>query len=339
VLPPGKLPTALLGELLARNPLNDPRVLVGPGIGRDAAVIALGDALLVVKSDPITFATEDAPLYLVNVNANDLACLGATPRWLMVTALLPESRTSPELVRRLFDELIAACEERNIALVGGHTEVTLGLDRPMLVGMMLGETVGGRLLAPGQARPGDRLVLTRPVAVEGTALIARELAPEVEEAFGRAFLERCQEFLIDPGISIVDHAASLLDAGGVTALHDPTEGGLASGIREIALASGCGAVVNRALIPVFPETDMLCGHFGLDPLGLLASGSLLAAVDPGRLPEIEQVARAQGIDLRTIGKLTVAERGFTMAGKSGNAPLPAFAADEVARLFASRGGD
>ena len=159
-LPVGKLPAELLGRLLATYATSDPTVIVGPGVGGDAAAIDLGSTTLVVKSDPITFATESAARYLVDVNANDLACLGATPRWMMVTALLPPG-TTEALVESHFRELRDACLQRGISLVGGHTEVTSGLDRSILVGVLIGEAEGGRLLRPGGARPGDRLLLTQ----------------------------------------------------------------------------------------------------------------------------------------------------------------------------------
>src|SRR5919204_3481343 len=126
-LPVGKLPADLLGRLLATYATDDPAVLVGPGIGGDAAAIHVGGTTLVVKSDPITFATDSPAKYLVDVNANDLACLGATPRWMMVTALLPERETTEKAVEAHFRELRDACVHRGISLVGGHTEITSGL--------------------------------------------------------------------------------------------------------------------------------------------------------------------------------------------------------------------
>jgi hydrogenase maturation factor len=336
-LPVGKIPSQLLGRLLAGMQLTDQRVIVGPGIGRDAAVIDLGDRLLVAKTDPITFATDESPRYLVNVNANDLACVGAQPRWMMVTALFPENRTTESLISGLFAELIEACRERGITLIGGHTEITAGLDRPILIGMLLGESTRERLLAPGRAHPGDRIMVVGPIAVEGTALIAKEFTDELAMHFDVEFVERCANLLYEPGISIVDQAETLLGTGGVSALHDPTEGGLASGIRELGMASDCGAVINRALVPVMPETQLICDHFGMDPLGMLASGSLLAAVHPDRVSEVERSCLDRGYAQSVIGKLTVPDRDFTMIVDGQSHDLPLFAADEVARLFASRG--
>jgi hydrogenase maturation factor len=338
-LPVGKLPGDLLARLIAGHRIDDPAVVVGPGIGRDAAAIDLGDVVLVVKTDPITFATESAAQYLVDVNANDLACLGATPRWLLVTALLPEMGTTESLVETLFRDLQRASERRTIALIGGHTEVTAGLDRVILVGQLLGLAPRERLLPPGGAKPGDRLLLTKALAIEGTALLARERSTELGAALGRELVARASALLFDPGISVVADAEALLATGGVSALHDPTEGGFATGVRELAQASGCGAIVNATLVPVLPETRAIAAYYGLDPLGMLASGSLLAAVSPLAVADVEQVCHERGVAFAWIGKLTPPERGFTLVRNGETGDLSPFASDEVARVLSQPDDD
>ncbi|HKG24429.1 MAG TPA: AIR synthase-related protein [Thermomicrobiales bacterium] len=332
-LPIGKLPTELLAGLIAGHRIDDPAVVVGPGIGRDAAAIEFGETVLVVKTDPITFATDAAAQYLVDVNANDLACMGATPRWLLVTALLPESRTTRATVETLFRDLQQTCERRQIALIGGHTEVTAGIDRVILVGQLLGLAPRERLVTPGCARPGDRLLLSKALAIEGTALLARERSSELAEALGQELVDRASALLVDPGISVVADAAAVLSTSGATALHDPTEGGFATGVRELAQASGCGAVVNESLIPVLPETRAIADHFGLEPLGLLASGSLLAAVSPASVLDVEQAFRERGIPFSWVGKLTSPDRGFSLIRDGQPIELATFSSDEVARAL------
>src|SRR5438552_10796636 len=169
----GKLPPDLLASLLAGAATDDPRVLVGPRVGVDAAVLDFGERVLVVKSDPITFATEDVGWYAVQVNANDLAVMGATPRWFLATLLLPEG-TTEDAVRAIFAPLLGACRELGISLVGGHTEITVGLDRPIVCGHMLGEAAPGELVRSDGARPGDRLLLTKAIPLEATSILARE---------------------------------------------------------------------------------------------------------------------------------------------------------------------
>jgi len=326
-LPVGKLPGQLLARLIGSYATSDPTVVVGPGIGGDAAAIDLGSTMLAVKSDPITFASESPAQYLVDVNANDLACLGATPRWMMVTALLPEG-TTEEAVETHFRELRDACVQREISLVGGHTEITFGLQRPILVGVLLGEVDPDRLLRPGGASPGDRLLLTRAIAIEGTALVARELGARLRAELGPELVSRAANFLADPGISVVGAANALLDAGGITALHDPTEGGLATGVRELALAAGCGAVVDREAVPVFPETAAIAAALDLDPLGMLASGSLLAAVRPDAVDRVVELH----LGATPIGELT-ADGRFVLRVDGAEQELATYDSDETTRVL------
>ena len=335
-LPVGKLPGELLARLIAKYATGDPTVIVGPGVGGDAAAIDLGATTLVVKSDPITFATESPARYLVDVNANDLACLGATPRWMMVTALFPEGRTTVALVESHFRELRDVCSERGVSLVGGHTEITFGLDRPVLVGVLMGEVAAGGLLFPGGARPGDQLLLTKALAIEGTALLARELGPRLSAALDRRLVDRAANLLYEPGISVVPEAMTLLRTGGVTALHDPTEGGLATGVRELALAAGCGATIDHDAVPILPETAAIAAQLDLDPLGMLASGSLLAAADPAAVERLITASRAAGIALARIGTVTDQQDRFMLRAGGRERRLPIYASDEITRVLGAR---
>jgi len=191
-LPVGKLPPEMLARLLVAAPLDDPRVLVGPGVGLDCAVIDLDEQLLVCKSDPVTFATDQLGDYLVQVNANDLATTGATPSWLLVTLLLPENVADEAMAERLMGQIGKACRELDIALVGGHTEITYGLDRPVAVGALLGLVERGHLVTPRGARPGDRLLLTKSVPIETTAILARERSAQLRDVLTNADIAKAR---------------------------------------------------------------------------------------------------------------------------------------------------
>ncbi|MGB9586633.1 MAG: AIR synthase family protein [Armatimonadota bacterium] len=328
----GKLPHQLLAEMLARLRLDD-RVLVGPSIGIDATVIEFGERLLVVKTDPVTFATDLIGWYAVNVNANDLAVMGADPKWMMVTLLLPAS-TSEKQISVLFDQLTAACAELDISLVGGHTEITYDLHRPIVVGCMLGETTHTRLVTASGARLGDDLILTKAIALEGTALIAREARDLlIQKGISCELIDRAANFLFDPGISVLRDAKVAQTAGHVTAMHDPTEGGLATGLMEIAQASGLGLEIDSDAIPIFPETREICRAFSLDALGLIASGSLLIASDPSDSSLILGALNNAGITARRIGRLMPRDYGLRMRSARGLDDLPLFKRDELARFF------
>ncbi len=329
----GKLPLGVLSRLLSKVELSDPRVALGPKAGEDAALIDFGDRYLVAKTDPITFATDLIGWYVVQINANDLAVMGAAPRWLMVTLLLPEG-VSAAAVERIFDQIGAACKELGVTLVGGHTEVTYGLPRPIAVGAMLGEAAKDQVVTTSGARPGDAIVLTKGVAIEGAAVLARE-DPETLLARGvrNEDVERAKGFLFSPGISVLRDANTARGAVDVHAMHDPTEGGVATGLLEMAEAAGVGLLVDLTAVPVLPECRRLCEALDLDPMGLIASGSLLAAVPPGDVPVlIEELAKV-GIPAYEIGRFTRRAEGVKAITNDGARGLPVFPRDELARHF------
>ena len=329
----GKLPPELLAGLL--NGLESgPDVVVGGAVGLDAAAIDFApgsDRYLLAKTDPITFATDRIGDYAIHVNANDIACMGGRPRWFLATALLPEG-TAEAAVRDVFDQLEGACRAIDVSLVGGHTEVTVGLDRPLVIGCMLGTVASAELLLPCNALAGDDLLLTRGAAVEGTAVLAREAATALRAA-GLTELEiaAAADLLDSPGISVLPAARALKGVVGLHALHDPTEGGIATAVRETATAAGLGFEIEVAGVPVLPETAKICAGLGLDPLGLLASGALLAALDPSGTEAALALLADAGIPAARIGRLTSA------AGPAGeDSALPTFERDELARYLEGR---
>ena len=331
----GKLPAALLEKLLARHARPDPSVLVGPGVGEDAAVIDMGDRCLVAKTDPITFASDAIGWYAVHVNANDVACCGARPRWFLATLLLPEHGTTPDLVEAIFEQMAAACAELDVTLCGSHTEITHGLERPIVVGQMLGDVGHDAFLRGADARAGDVIILTKGIAVEGTALIAREKPAALGDVMDESERTRCAGFLRNPGISVVKDAQLALQAGEVHALHDPTEGGVATGLWELAEAANLGLRVDRDSLPILPECALMCRHLGMDPLGLIASGSLLIAAPGEHAAPIIDRLRGENIAAAVIGELVAPDEGRCLRGADGSLePMPQFPRDELTRLFA-----
>jgi hydrogenase maturation factor len=336
-LPVGKLRPAFLGALLSRHPITDPRVFMGPRVGEDAAVLDIGDRFLVATSDPITFASEEPAWYAVQVNVNDIAVRGACPRWFLATLLLPEGRTDEDAVARLFEEIMAACAEVDVTLVGGHTEVTAGLDRPIVVGTMLGEVAKDKLVTTGGARVGDAVVLTKGVPLEGAALIAREKEAELRARGIRpAVIARAKGFLRQPGLSVLPEAEIACELATVHAMHDPTEGGVATALHELAIAAGVGLRIDRSRITVVPEGAELCREFGLDPLGTIASGSLLMTLSPAEAGVVIHALAREGIDSHYIGQVVPREQGILLVDGSQQEPLPIFEQDEITKIFAGR---
>lgn len=333
--PVGKLPQEDLLALLRQQDVNDPRVIFGPGLGHDAAVVDFGDRHLVTKSDPITFATDEIGWYAAQVNANDIACLGASPRWFIATVLLPEKKSDRSLVEEIFEQIHTGCAEVGAVLVGGHTEITYGLGRPIVIGTMFGDVSPEALVRSDGAQPGDALILTKGLAIEGSALLARELHDQLKDEVDNELLAHAAAFLHDPGISVVRDATILTANGDVHAMHDPTEGGVATGLHEMMGAAGLGAVVEESNLPILPETAKLCELLDLDPLGLIASGALLAAVAPQVAEKMCEALREAGINAAIIGEVRETPGVVLNTVADTTRPLRRFARDEIARLFES----
>ena len=328
----GKLPMELLSRLLSDIDVRDPRVVLGARAGEDAALIDMGDRYLVAKTDPITFATDLIGWYLVQVNANDLAAMGATPRWLLATLLLPE-RTTEAQTQAIFTQLLEACDSLDITLIGGHTEITYDLPRPIAIGAMLGEVDKRRVVLTGGAQIGDSIVLTQGIAIEGASILAREASDALAAAGVRHdAIERAQSLLLTPGISIARAAAIACDCG-VNAMHDPTEGGIATGLLELATAAGVGLSIDAARIPILPECHAICDALKLDPLGLIASGALLATLPPPNAERLIAALSQEGIPATIIGSVTPPSDGLRLTHNGAERPLPTFPRDELARFF------
>ena len=339
-LPVGKLKHDFLKELLPTSN-SSTGVVVGPRLGEDAAVIELGDNYLVATSDPITFATEDIGWYVVCVNSNDIAAMGAVPKWLLVTLLLPEDATTPATVRDIMAQLTQACAEFGIALCGGHTEVTPAVTQPVVIGQMIGVTHKDALFTSADACIGDALILTKGLGIEATAIIARECEEQLREKCDARFLEQAKNYLMDPGISVLKDAQIAIATGGVHAMHDVTEGGVTTATYELATAAELGVVIYSdkllgSSILYSDTTRTLCDMFRLNPLGVISSGAMLIASAPEKSDAICQALGEAGINADIIGKFLASESGMWMEDANGTQqPLPVFETDEIAKLFSS----
>ena len=335
ILHTGKLPPRILGDMLQRYSSLDERILLGPRVGEDVAVIDMGEKTLISTTDPITFTTDEAGYYSVMVNANDIATSGAVPRWYTVTILLPEAETTEDLVHSIFQQIHRACTELDIALIGGHTEITCGLDRPLLIGHMMGEVEKGAHITTGGAKPGDSILLSKGICIEGTSIIAREKENELlSHGIPQELIRRAQEFLFNPGISVVREARLAFETGHVHSMHDVTEGGLANGLYELAMAANLAVVVEHDRIPILEESRVLCSLYDLNPLGVIASGALLITVPIADVEKIIQEADGEGISIVRIGYCEASETpSVRMTAINGNALLPHFESDELVKIL------
>jgi hydrogenase maturation factor len=328
----------MLAELLSGLPTQDPQLLLGPAVGEDAAVIdfdAASDRLLVVKSDPITFATDQIGFYAVNICANDLAVTGATPRFFLPTLLLPAGVADFAMAHAIFDQIGQACRSLDIVVAGGHSEVTPSVSQPVVSGAMLGEALRTQFVRSSGCQVGDLVLLAGAVPIEGTSIIAREMRNHLlDDGWDATELDEAANYLFSPGISVLEPALAAARAGLVTAMHDPTEGGLATGIVELAMASETGMEIDLDRIPIPDLSRRLCAAFDLDPMGTLASGALLATASPARVDALLHLWGGIGRPVRVIGRVLPAREGLSALKDGRRIAFQTFAVDEITKLWA-----
>jgi hydrogenase expression/formation protein HypE len=327
-IPVGKLPAELLGRLLGELGPMPPAVLVGPAVGEDACAIDVGTGALVAASDPITFSGSEVGRAAVIVNANDVAVMGARPQWFLATVLLPEG-TSQHEVESLFDEMGRALDQVGAHLVGGHTEVTSAVRRPVVVGHMLGVAAGGRVVTSAGVSPGDAIVQIGLVPVEGAAVLA-QLASASGADVGPTVLRAATAATDDPGLSVVEAALDAAELG-AHAMHDLTEGGLAGGLWELAVAAQVALHVDRDAVAWFGPGLEMCRALGADPWATLASGSLLAAFHQTEAGHAIERLRLNGHRASVIAVAGSGQGVYDRAGRLMDRP----SRDEVARLLAA----
>ena len=326
----GKIPPeTLLRAVYTNLGKRDKRVLVGPGIGRDSAAVKQDGTILVFTADPITGTPSHIGQHSVEINANDIATTGARPKWYLCTILLPVG-TREDSLKEITREIHETAKRLGITVVGGHTEATPGLDRPIISGFMVGET-RGRVLSAENGRPGDRILLTKTVGLEGTAILARDKSaflkrkgvPEGLLKLARSYQEQ---------ISVVEEALLTARLKVVHALHDPTEGGVLNGLWEMAEASNLGIEVWADKIPVAPATQVICLTLGLDPLKLMSSGTLLLAVEGSKSGVVQKALSKLPGRLTEVGKLSRRDKGRFLVKHGKRQALKAVPQDELYRL-------
>lgn len=329
-LRPGKLPARLLSELLREftvAPDGSGRpgvgtVRLGPAIGEDACAIDVPEGTLVAATDPITLAGSEVGSFAVTINANDIAVMGVRPRWFMAAVLLPIGTTESE-VRALFTSLRNALNE--ITLVGGHTEITGVVSQPVVVGQMMGFSPNRKIVPTGGVTAGDVVLQVGRAPVEAAVVLAEYASRKAN--LPPDLLARARAALREPGISVVEPAL-LATRCGATALHDPTEGGLSSGLYELARASDVLLHIDEQSILWFEPGVVVCRALDADPWGALASGTLLAAFPASRVDAALRSLSDAGFEAARIGS---ARPGCGVRCSDGHA-LAEFERDEVARV-------
>ncbi len=329
----GKLPNRFLDGFLTELDLNDPSLIIKPGVGEDTAAIDIkNEEVIILKSDPITFVTDSLWYYSLIINSNDIATSGAIPRWFLTTLLFPSGST-PAFILRTMAELKNTCKQMDITLCGGHTEITNAVNRPVVCGTLIGTVSRSRLVDKAKMETGDRILLTKRVSVEGTAIIASEFGERlIQSGMCEAEIERCIQF--KNHISILPEAKVAMQfEKGIHAMHDVTEGGLAIALEEVSRAGQHRIKIDLEKIPIYEQTRKVCRLLNLNSLGLIGSGSLIICCEEGIHQQVTEALIKEKIEVSCIGKVLEAGTGIE-ANKNGQSEeWPSFETDEITRLF------
>ncbi len=295
----GKVPPEILQNIVfSKLGRKDSDVLLGPELGEDAAVIKIGDQVVIAATDPITGSIEDVGWLAVHVNANDIATFGVAPRWFLASILLPVGHTQEQLAN-IMHQIDEAATELDVAVTGGHSEITDSITQPIVVGFMMGVAPAGQYVTSSGAQSGDVLIMTKTTAIEGTAILATEGSHYLTSTIGQELVSEGQS--LRKQISVVNDGIVAFQTGHIHAMHDPTEGGLSNGIHEICDASGIGVEIDTEKIPIATVTRQICTQLEIDPLNLISSGSMLISCENGHAADVIQRLSDAGVTATQIG--------------------------------------
>jgi hydrogenase maturation factor len=281
-------------------------VIVGPKIGEDAAIIDFEDRVLVVHSDPITGAVENVGWLAVNVCANDIATRGVQPLWILTVILLPYGSDSAQL-KSIVGQIGEAAKELDIAVIGGHSEVTSSVKRPIIISTVIGEAKKGKFVTSSGAQLSDSIIVTKGAAIEGTAILSTEMAKTLEKKIDKRLILNAKKFI--KMTSVVKDASIAVKIGGVHAMHDATEGGIAGGLQEIAWASNTGITAYEEKIPIYEETKEICRALHIDPLKTISSGALIISAGKEKAEKIVSALEESNVQASVIGEVVEKTKG------------------------------
>ncbi len=309
----GKLPSELLDKYIFKKAefggIKRKEVRVRPSVGEDCAVLDIGSELLILSTDPITGACENIGRLLVNINANDIYSSGCEPIGLLITLLLPPDFTE-EALSALSSELFSETEKAGLEILGGHTEITDAVNRPVVSATVVGKSLNRKYVKTGGAEVGQDVIMTKYAALEGTSILAADNEEKLLKILPAEIIEKAKGF---SRLLSVKKEGLTAPKYGATSMHDVTEGGILGACYETAEGSGVGITVYADKIPVLEETNIICRLFGVNPLRLISSGSMLITSYKGE--ELVRALKAEGINSAIIGKITEKDKFVIYNGK------------------------
>ncbi len=305
----GKLDNALLSKaVINRIKCKRPEVLVHAGVGEDCAAIDFGEYECVMSTDPITASVNDIGRLCIHISANDIASNGIEPIGILLAVMLPEG-TTEEDITHIMGQAAETAAECNIEIIGGHTEITKAVNRPVIVSTAVGRGFKGQSASASEIKPGDAILMTKTAGIEGTGIIACDYEEELREVLSGEELEHAKSLLSK--VSVVKDG---IIAGriGTHGMHDVTEGGILGAVWEMCSIAGTGARLDAEAIPADDVTRRICEHYDINMLRLISSGSMLIMTEEDKKAEIIRELAAQGIPAAQIGKIVPKEEGLSI---------------------------
>lgn len=309
----------------------DPDVLLGAAFGQDVALTKVGDDILASHVDPIVGAVGNIGWLAVHVACNDIAASGIAPRWILLLVLVPRA-DDEELLGEIMTDAARAAQEVNVSIIGGHTGYSAGLSRPLVAVTALGTASGCKPVRTDGARVGDHVLVTKGIALEGTAILAQDFA-DVAYDLGLSDEELAEGREVMKGVSVMPEAL-LLAANGVSAMHDVTRGGLLETVLEITYLSGVGIEIDSERLPIPLIVARFAQAFHFDPLRMISSGTLVATVPENCLSSVQDALKEANTPFAIVGRVTegrgvsVIEDGHVTQHRNLQAEQ-----DELARLW------
>ena len=292
--------------LLKRLGRKDESVIVPPLTGIDAGVIDIGDdKVLIIAEDPI-FSIPKQPLemfgwYTVHIGASDIAVMGVKPRYMTYTLLMPPE-TSDGDFREVVESIHKTALELEITIVGGHTGYYPGFAAPTIGGItVFAVAEKGSYVTPAGAIQGDDVILSKGPAIETAGILSVLREKELLERYPSSLVEKAKDLCKQ--MTVVKDSLVAMKAGGITAMHDATEGGVIGGLFEIANASNVGMDIDETKFVYPEEVRMVCEAFDIDPVSAIAEGSLLITARPTHSAKVIQRLKRKGINASVIGRV------------------------------------
>lgn len=306
ILKPGKLDAELLEKLVFKNVQHRrPEVLVRPGVGEDCATLDFGPYECVMSTDPITAAISDIGRLAVHITCNDIASNGVEPLGIMLAVMLPPGTTAGD-VRRIMEQASEVSEELGVEIIGGHTEITPAVNRPVIVSTAVGRAPAGGSQRASGMRPGDWIYMTKYAGLEGCGILASDYEQELSGVLTPEELAEARDYLKHVSVLKEGVAAGKVGTAG---MHDITEGGVLGAVWELAEIADAGLLLWERDIPVNEVIKKISAHFDIDYLRLISSGSMMIIVHPDRADALEEAIGRAGVSLARIGQVRPAEEG------------------------------